>query len=581
MPAFASSNFLIMAILFMLHQLGQSELGEVRPAGSCTILGPEPKQWGWIPHPTQPPTQPWLPNTIEISTFTAYTVVTVVNTVYSTTRLNTIYNEIPENFTMPPTNAYGTRVATMTYERHGTTSMTVLAYPTLFFQWPDYYQWSGTLIVTSTSGNATVHSCATASEPTPVYIMSNPQPLPTNNGELRRLFPDTPYNLTQDPFGLNYYLAPDAGSEYFPFGSFGLGLFDDQTPLQSCFLSGEGPRMGSWGAQVSWIIQSATSTIFEGSLAPSVPPFTAAATTTSDHQGDKSETPSTKGSLIAASTAWSNHATSTAEPIQSSGNDIDPGKKLDHGDGSTVIPGKSTEIIKQEIQHDHGTGNSNTQGTDTTESGTTDRVQNQDIPQRQGVHVHSQGLSSVHSLNQPNQANNDNNNYNIPQSPVTRTIQPGLHQTSSPDHSDSELDKNHNNNYIANPATPDDGSAQTGGFNSGSATPDSNVDDQPNRPLLTAPLPGASPASDGSNKQVYNPNSPSGATMETGRRESHSDKSSNLRRPTPATSAKSPDSTNESAVSPTSSSGSSAADTTSGIKVTWLGCVILGILFAV
>lgn len=45
------------------------------------------------------------------STFTAATVVTIVNTVQNTTTTSTIHNEIPSGASMPVVNALGTKVA--------------------------------------------------------------------------------------------------------------------------------------------------------------------------------------------------------------------------------------------------------------------------------------------------------------------------------------------------------------------------------------------------------------------------------------------------------------------------------------
>jgi hypothetical protein len=46
--------------------------------------------------------------------FTHATVVEIVNTVHNTTRYSTVFNEIPANITLPPTNDAGTRVSTTT-----------------------------------------------------------------------------------------------------------------------------------------------------------------------------------------------------------------------------------------------------------------------------------------------------------------------------------------------------------------------------------------------------------------------------------------------------------------------------------
>jgi hypothetical protein len=61
-----------------------------------------------------------------VSTFVAFTVVTIYNTAAGTSRISTVYNQPPEGFTMPDTNSDGTRVWTLTYTRFDTPSTTVV-----------------------------------------------------------------------------------------------------------------------------------------------------------------------------------------------------------------------------------------------------------------------------------------------------------------------------------------------------------------------------------------------------------------------------------------------------------------------
>jgi hypothetical protein len=61
-----------------------------------------------------------------VTVFTAFTVVTVYNTAARTSRLTTIYNDFPENFTLPEVNSDGTRIKTITYTRFDMPTITVM-----------------------------------------------------------------------------------------------------------------------------------------------------------------------------------------------------------------------------------------------------------------------------------------------------------------------------------------------------------------------------------------------------------------------------------------------------------------------
>ena len=53
-------------------------------------------------------------------------VVQVINTVLDTTSYSTIANKVPSNYVPPPTNAAGTKIASVTFSRHGTLSTTTM-----------------------------------------------------------------------------------------------------------------------------------------------------------------------------------------------------------------------------------------------------------------------------------------------------------------------------------------------------------------------------------------------------------------------------------------------------------------------
>ncbi|KAK3362191.1 hypothetical protein B0T24DRAFT_599072 [Lasiosphaeria ovina] len=168
-----------------------------------------------------------------MTTFTAFTIVTIINTINNTTRLSTVFKEPPENFTMPSTNSDGTRISTVTFERFGTRSTTVLSDGTF-----EHIRKQDHLFFP---------------------IMSNPQPTGENIFD-RKVF----YNLIKDPFGMNFTLVKDIGSEYAPYDLVKSLLFNDQAPIQSCDAEGHGPFFGNWGQSHSWLIHSTTSTSYEG-----------------------------------------------------------------------------------------------------------------------------------------------------------------------------------------------------------------------------------------------------------------------------------------------------------------------------
>jgi len=68
----------------------------------CGLQLVEPGLWAWIPY-------------TNVTTITAATIVTIINTVRNTTAYSTIHNVIPEELDQPTTNAAGTRIETLTY----------------------------------------------------------------------------------------------------------------------------------------------------------------------------------------------------------------------------------------------------------------------------------------------------------------------------------------------------------------------------------------------------------------------------------------------------------------------------------
>ncbi|KAH7357962.1 hypothetical protein B0T11DRAFT_283416 [Plectosphaerella cucumerina] len=235
----------------------------------CHVYGPYPDVWGWAP--VDGPMWPVQGVTV----FTAFTVVTVYNTAASTSRLTTIYNDFPKNFTLPEVNSDGTRIKTITYTRFGTPTITVMTYPTPLFDWPDYYGVRGAHTTTMWTGNSSTVQCVLGdpsifntlpdnrTPSSPVYLTANPQP--TDPSYFARMG----YNLTEDPYGLNFVLTlDDLGSEYLAYAYYRSDFFLDQPAFHTCTPAGIGPRLGQWSGDTSWLISSATSTSFEGDGEP-------------------------------------------------------------------------------------------------------------------------------------------------------------------------------------------------------------------------------------------------------------------------------------------------------------------------
>jgi len=78
-------------------------------ANDCTVCAANPVIYSWTPY------------TIT-GTIIAATVVEIVNTADDITRTTTIFNDLPSDYTYPPTNADGTQTRLVTYTRSGITS---------------------------------------------------------------------------------------------------------------------------------------------------------------------------------------------------------------------------------------------------------------------------------------------------------------------------------------------------------------------------------------------------------------------------------------------------------------------------
>jgi len=75
----------------------------VCPANACTA-DVNAKKYTWAPIDAS-----------KTNTFTAYTVVTVINTVLSTTKTSTVWAKVPAGFTAPVTDSSGRRIQKVSY----------------------------------------------------------------------------------------------------------------------------------------------------------------------------------------------------------------------------------------------------------------------------------------------------------------------------------------------------------------------------------------------------------------------------------------------------------------------------------
>lgn len=192
------------------------------------------------------------------STFTAFTVLTVINTVVNTTKTSTIIADHPQSYTPPPTNSLGKRIHTLTYNANGAVTTTVIAFPTVFFDWPTQYAVSGEYVLTRTNGKSECVSFGTAAS-TVIPIKGDPQPGPPRN-TYSQLSPGA------DVLGWGYTMEFDNG-----FGSGNLQALVDLLPedpgvphsvVKGCVTTTVFPANNKFDA--SWMAVGANSVMYVG-----------------------------------------------------------------------------------------------------------------------------------------------------------------------------------------------------------------------------------------------------------------------------------------------------------------------------
>ncbi|KAH9208077.1 hypothetical protein DL95DRAFT_312527, partial [Leptodontidium sp. 2 PMI_412] len=177
------------------------------------------------------------------TTIVAATVVTIVNTNANTSRVTTLFNSLPDGYTLPPTNSEGTVTQRITYTRFGQTLSTDLAFPSEFNAYVDAYTWNGTLATNSTS-------CLTAKSPSigPLTTFP-PQPSVTFP-----VYESGNTTITNDTKGLYFLPVTDD----IQLGDV-TGFYTDVVPIRECTLTVTQPVIPHWTAQ----FLTHTSTSFE------------------------------------------------------------------------------------------------------------------------------------------------------------------------------------------------------------------------------------------------------------------------------------------------------------------------------
>ncbi|GME48201.1 uncharacterized protein LTHEOB_4317 [Neofusicoccum parvum] len=84
------------------------------------------------------------------TTLTAATEIVVINKKTNTTTTKTIFADLPDGFTLPPTNSAGSQAVFTTFGSLTTT----LVYPTPYLSWDSGYSWSGTLPTVDKAGQS-------------------------------------------------------------------------------------------------------------------------------------------------------------------------------------------------------------------------------------------------------------------------------------------------------------------------------------------------------------------------------------------------------------------------------------------
>ncbi|KAF4540810.1 Mucin-2-like [Lasiodiplodia theobromae] len=95
----------------------------------------------------------WYTNEVT-ENITYATVITIINTVRNTTRYVTSTVDLPDGYTLPPTNEAGTRLCSVIY--NGT--MTTIPFPSVIGDYGSTYSWSGRLPTTRANATGTICS---------------------------------------------------------------------------------------------------------------------------------------------------------------------------------------------------------------------------------------------------------------------------------------------------------------------------------------------------------------------------------------------------------------------------------------
>ncbi|KAE9989251.1 hypothetical protein EG327_002953, partial [Venturia inaequalis] len=170
------------------------------PSGDCAAnceVYAHTTQWYWVP--------------LDITTtLTAATVLYVVGK-NGTTRTSTIYADLPEGYTQPPTNDKGTHIESLSWtDAGGKVGSTTIAFPTQFEAYPAGYTWDGTLSTVDKAGKS---FCATASSS---YVPFSPYATPTQDGIADSLLGEDGclYSLAMESIGgtASKYINPKDGA---------------------------------------------------------------------------------------------------------------------------------------------------------------------------------------------------------------------------------------------------------------------------------------------------------------------------------------------------------------------------------
>ncbi|KAK1750898.1 hypothetical protein QBC47DRAFT_88805 [Echria macrotheca] len=265
-------------------------------------------------------------------TFTAFTIVTVINTVSNTTRTSTVLADTPGNFQPPQTNSEGKRIQTLTYNANGKTTSTVVTFPTLFFDWPNQYAVSGEYVLTTNGKPSCVNFGTTAS--TVVPISGDPQPGPPRNTE-------SIFDMGADVLGWGYTLEYNGQQ-----GAADLVALIDLLPdnsglphsvVKSCLVTVYSPANNKFDG--AWLAVGASSVSYVGD-------DDHVTSTTAGPQ--RSPGPTTKGVVSDASPKVTGAPGSPATGSSSSGGS---GSEPGSGSGSSSDSGPQTSAIKTSDGH--------------------------------------------------------------------------------------------------------------------------------------------------------------------------------------------------------------------------------------